>query len=443
MFRTVSALTAVLLISPTLLAQLEETAPRRPAKYHYRQDSPGRIKIENVLDAKIEPGTTLKGNIYELAEAISKEYRIPIRINEAALLAEGLGYGDAVQFNLPAGITLREALDVAFAIQETRLEYFIQHETLVITSDIDAEVYMETVVYELRDLPPEVTDEWEEMELLIRRHVRGWLHLGNGKGNMASFPGGLVVRQTQRKHREVLDLLVGLREFNTGPPLTITTHDKSSPPPRGKHVSAEDQRILTVLDGPLAKGFEDVSDLDELCTYLQDNYPIPVSLDRIGLRHEGVSPDMEVHLREMKTLRETLETALVDINRVKLGVFIDNSTLIVAPREQADRHISTRYYDLAGLTKALREDRNFLEDAILTGVDRGWYEYGNGEGAISTYPGCVIVSCDSACHEEVQVLFRQLREFSSQNGYPEPPVPDIPPSIGGGKAAPPFRGESQ
>ncbi|MEZ5940710.1 MAG: hypothetical protein R3C18_04915 [Planctomycetaceae bacterium] len=421
--RTAALLTAMIFVAPTLFAQSEETALRRPAKYHYRQDSPERIKIEKALDSRIEPGTKLQGNIYELAEAISKEYQIPIRINEAALLAADLEREDEVQFRLPTGVTLRQALDVAFATQEPTLEYFIWYDSLIVTTEVDAEEYMETVVYELRDLPSEAMDDWEEIDRLIQDHVGGWVGRGDGDGVMVSFPGGLVVLQTQRRHREILDLLMRLREFNSGPPLTITVQDVPPNSLRGKRLPPEIQRIDTVLNGPVPKGMKDVLDLKELAEFLEEHCQIAVSLDEPGLLMEGVDPDADVYVKELGTLRSALEFAFLDVEGTKIGWYVDKSTIVVTNERQAEEHLTTQFYDLAGISEPLESDRKRLHEMVQYPTSGNWLAYGGGSATISNFPGCLIVSCNAKCHEEVGEILRQLREFSAQQGYPDPPVP--------------------
>ncbi|MCA9033268.1 MAG: hypothetical protein KDA66_20790, partial [Planctomycetaceae bacterium] len=288
MFRTVSALTALLLITPALLAQPEETAPRRPAKYHYRQDSPERIKIEKALDTIIEPGVVLKGNPWQLMEALGKHFDIETGVDEPSLLAEGVSDERMPEFELPSGITLQQALDTVFAESEIQFDCHIRFDVLELTSRIRADDFMETIVYELRDLPHEVLSKAGEFEELIQSHTGNWLDDNRGEGTLESIPGGVVIRQTQRRHREILDLLTRLREFNTGPPLTITVSEL--PKPRGERKSPQLEAIRNALAGPPPEGVEAVKTVGELCAFLDKAYPFRVRLNERSINPEGIGP---------------------------------------------------------------------------------------------------------------------------------------------------------
>ncbi|MCA9032767.1 MAG: hypothetical protein KDA66_18265, partial [Planctomycetaceae bacterium] len=91
-------------------------------------------------------------------------------------------------------------------------------------------------------------------------------------------------------------------------------------------------------------------------------------------------------------------------------------------------------YDLVGINEALEKDRQSLRDMIQQTTPGNWLSNGNGEGTISNFPGCLIVSCNLKCHQEVGEILRQLREFSAQQGYPDPPIPDMPLPVHWGKA---------
>ncbi|MEZ5945049.1 MAG: hypothetical protein R3C18_26990 [Planctomycetaceae bacterium] len=419
-------------LTPALQAQLEETAPRRPAKYHYRQDSPERIKIEKALETIIEPGVVLKGSPHQLMDAIGKYFGIQTGVNEAALLAEGIkGY----QLELQTGLSLRQALDIAFSETEIELDYLIHFDVLQLTTRLCADEVLETVVYELRDLPEESLKTGalgNAIEDLLIIHCRSYPQQTSDEGTHVQFPGGVAVRQSQRCHRELLELLVRIREFNTGPPLKITTSDIS--PPRGEQPAPETKRIRTALSAPPPEGIESVKSIGAFCDFLDKACPFSVRLDEAEILAEGIGPETEIRVLRLNTLRNTLGYALSDVGGIELTSFVSHGTLLVTTNIRADEESQTELYDLAGLTAPLREDTLYLMPMIDTVTKLDFINGGGYSVAKSAYPECLIVSRPWNGHADTRNLFRQLREFSAQQGYPDPPLFDSPIGFDSGDA---------
>ncbi|MCA9033259.1 MAG: hypothetical protein KDA66_20745, partial [Planctomycetaceae bacterium] len=345
---------------------------------------------------------------------------------EEALRTESDDDKNALQFELPTGVTLREALDFSIDEQPLQLDYVVRFDMLDLTTRTQAEEVLETVVYELRDLPKEAVEEWWNMANLIQSHVDGWLDDGTGDGSLSSFPGGVSISQTQRRHREILELLIRLREFNTGPPLNITVADGPVPERRGERLPPGERRIQAALDGPPPENIERVSNLREFSSMLRDSYEFPVKFDELALRSEGVSPTTEFRVRKLNSLRNMLRYANTRLEWDEVVIYVDESTLKISTRERANDDLSTKFYDMDGLAAGIRSDDIFISDMVLNISDESWLDNGTGSGVVTIFPGCLVISCNATSHENVHDLFEQLREFSAQQGYPEPAFPALP-----------------
>ncbi len=113
-----------------------------------RSDSPNEQKIYNSLDeiTNVEfPGNTLT----DVIEYIGSQHNIPIILDETALSNEGISGDDEVELVL-SGITLRSALKLL--LKPLALTYVIEDEVMKITTEIEAELSLQTRVYPVADL---------------------------------------------------------------------------------------------------------------------------------------------------------------------------------------------------------------------------------------------------------------------------------------------------
>lgn len=249
--------------------------PRGP---EVRKFNAGRI--EKVLDRQTTlefPGNPLR----DVVDYLSQSHNIPIVIDETALSEVGLTSDQEVSIVI-SGITLRSALELLFEQGAAgSLDYVVDDEVLKITTREQADEFLETRVYGIRDLEPTFTGT--AVANAIRKSVqpRSWMHIeivpdagmeavmgsmgmpgmgtssdggmmgmmggagdaglgqmeigsdSDGNGTIDSLPGCLVITQTQRIHRQIEELLDQLREHAESAPPEAGRYGEESPSPAG------------------------------------------------------------------------------------------------------------------------------------------------------------------------------------------------------------------
>ncbi len=203
----------------------------------YRQSHPTEVRILRTLERPIEADF----NNTELGEAIThvtEPFGIPVRIEEWALT------GANVPLETPVTLTARDTSIAAVLnhlLRPLDLDYVIEDEMLVITSKRDADQRMETRVYDVMALE----DQPEELARVIIRCIRpdswgdhSWLEAygpspyaasparsprtttskpdagDQDHASVETLPGRLIIRQSQRGHREIQDLLGQLQQVS-------------------------------------------------------------------------------------------------------------------------------------------------------------------------------------------------------------------------------------
>jgi hypothetical protein len=172
-------------------------------------------RIERALD---EPASidVVEQPLKDVMAHLQKSYEIAIQLDEKAIIDAGGGADTPLTANL-SNVRLRSALDLL--LQPRELNWIIEHDVLLITSDSRAKEHIETRVYPVRDLV-EVRDEHgagEDYDSLIdvitsTISPTTWTDAG-GTGSISPFPnaGVLILSQTERVHEEVDSLLATLR----------------------------------------------------------------------------------------------------------------------------------------------------------------------------------------------------------------------------------------
>ncbi|MCA8990351.1 MAG: hypothetical protein KDA88_00135 [Planctomycetaceae bacterium] len=198
-------------------ASAEAKSPPHIKVYAPGAESPSVIKINEALEqvTSLEfPGNPLE----DVVRYIGSIHEIPIVVDESALLAEGIGPDTEVKIAL-RGVTLRSALELMFEdVGGIRLDYVIQHEVLKITTAIRADEILETRVYDIRAL--DLNDPEILVETLTTTTSGHWLNAGDGEGAISYTKGLFIIRQTQRVHREIENLLNDMaHHVNSGEPI--------------------------------------------------------------------------------------------------------------------------------------------------------------------------------------------------------------------------------
>lgn len=225
----------------------------------YRPTDPNRERIEAALDEQVAV-EFIDTELAQVMQFLSERYQVPIVPDVTRLTEVGVDLQDPVNLVI-SGITLRNALDLILDVHG--LDVLIEDEVLKITSAEHAAEVMEVRVYELRHLPAEYSSDG--LGQVIRRTVQpeSWIPLGDGtlsgptstyptfppsapatepvgkpiplgrgakstrpaipRAAIEALPGCLIVRQSQRAHREIATFLESFERFALHPPFIAPT----------------------------------------------------------------------------------------------------------------------------------------------------------------------------------------------------------------------------
>jgi hypothetical protein len=177
------------------------------------------------------------------------------------------------------------------------------------------------------------------------------------------------------------------------------------------------KKIELVLAGPLHSTGFDWTDqpLTDVLTTIQDEYEIPIQLDKPALEEAGLATDSPVNTSlHNLSLRSALKLLLRPLN---LTWVVENEVLLITTDEEAKKHVSTCVYNVHGLVddsdpqsmKALIEA---IEDCVAPDT---WTANGGKHADIMPLrPGLLVVSQTPAIQEEVNGLLARIRKLREQ-----------------------------
>ncbi len=189
----------------------------KPVPRLYCKMSPAREKIEQQLDNVFKgklPDTIQQGTPFaDITDALN-ESGLTVLIDEERLSESGIGRDEEVSGwirNLP----LRDNLELLLAnVGGVELTYLHKNGVLWITTIEHAEEVLETVLYEVRHLGKNLPAE--DVRDVIQSSTSGpWFAIDGLGGTVDVIPGGLVIRQTQKVHREIDQLIEQLEAFTS------------------------------------------------------------------------------------------------------------------------------------------------------------------------------------------------------------------------------------
>ena len=174
-----------------------------------------RERIERALD---EPASidVVEQPLKDVAASLQKRHDVLIQLDEKAIIDAGESADLPLTANL-SNIRLRSALDLLLRPHE--LNWIIEHDVLVITSDTKARERIETRVYPVRDLVEVhdehgISDDYDSLLDVITSTISptAWSDSG-GTGSISPFPNSkaLVISQTREIHEEIGNLLTVFR----------------------------------------------------------------------------------------------------------------------------------------------------------------------------------------------------------------------------------------
>ena len=212
--------------------------------FDFSESDPQTQQIQAALEESVSiefPGNALS----DVLDYLSLANEIPILFDETRLADAGISADEEVSLVI-SGVTLQNALDIMLNnLSGVQLDYIVENQVLKITTAEQAASVMETRVYSLGQLPADyrpdeiarviirtiAPETWrnsviqseydyggvmdgamgdEDMyELMSMEEVQPVG--GPGAGSIEPLPGVLVVTQSQRVHRQIVDLLSQLK----------------------------------------------------------------------------------------------------------------------------------------------------------------------------------------------------------------------------------------
>lgn len=227
----------------------------------------------NEAEAKIEASLGEAAKLHfadqplaDVVEALAKQHKIPIQVDNKALTDSGLGSDTPVTAHIE-GVSLRSALRLV--LDQLDLTYVVRNEVLFITSKTEAENMLIFKVYPVGDLvrsdnefrsPPTPDaisgEDYHELTDLITSCVAPttWDEVG-GPGSIQEFchSHALAFSQTADVHVEVAALLAALRQARHKQRLAAKLLAKAAEKPQAAEVESMRVKVYR-LDLPTAMG---------------------------------------------------------------------------------------------------------------------------------------------------------------------------------------------
>ncbi len=193
---------------PGMMGPGTRQAPQPADLKGYRTHTPRRQAIEQALDQEL-PVEFHDAPLSDVLDYLSESLSIPIVIDTKALEDESLAPDTAVSLTF-SDLPVRSVLAI-LCERLTGLDVIVKHDVLTITTRSAADSHFEVVVYEMRPFAP-LTPLDVEKVLTSTTGAQYWQESG-GEGTIVAIPGAVVIRQTQRVHREIVDVLDQLAKF--------------------------------------------------------------------------------------------------------------------------------------------------------------------------------------------------------------------------------------
>lgn len=192
--------------------------------------------IESALDEVLEEAEFPANPLRDVLDYLATVHRITIRMDRERLEEVGVAVDQEVRL-MVEGVTLRSALEMLCEdLAGERLDYVIGNQVLTITTRAAADDTHDTRVYDVRDLEAAgfVASQLEDVISSTVDPASWWTgevppdreseRSASPGCAIKSLPGCLIVTQSQRVHRAIVDLLGQLHAQAT---------DVSTPTPTG------------------------------------------------------------------------------------------------------------------------------------------------------------------------------------------------------------------
>jgi hypothetical protein len=189
----------------------------------------------------------------------------------------------------------------------------------------------------------------------------------------------------------------------------------------GEAASAVVGKIEQALDGPLRSNGLDFVDtpLEEVVNLLQEDYGIPIQIDRPALDEIGMEAAEQVTVQiHNVSFRSALRLLL---RQLQLTYLIQNEVLLITTPESAESELKLCVYDLRGLVDTEQpKSLAALVDAIVSCIaSETWAENGGGGAEIRPLPPRLLaITQTQGVHEEIRGFLDTIRVMHPQSSGP-------------------------
>ena len=306
-----------------------------------------------------------------------------------------------------SGRTANQSLGRALrqSLRDAQLDWFLRGDAIVITSRDEAECYLSTRFYNVRDLAGEGGGDRDDRgcDALIELTTslidpQSWNEVG-GPGSIFDFDGLLCVSQSAENQTAVVELLTLLRRFER--------RENELVEPLDKEINETVDR-LGIERRPLS--FEGTP-LEDALRELSMRFEVPLDISQSDVKERAPLASLT-----LPPGRYTLAEALQAAEPIPLGWFPGSEQFAVEEFEEAfaefENFYPTRFYDLRDLARLPGSFRVTPARArrmlCQTIAPESWDAVG-GAGSVQIYRGALIVSQTWTVHRRIERLFEQVR----------------------------------
>ncbi|MBI2823898.1 MAG: hypothetical protein HYX69_04300 [Planctomycetia bacterium] len=315
--------------------------------------------------------------------------------------------------------TLRKPISLAAALhvilRDFDLTHVVRDETILITSQSEAEESLATKVYQAGDLLSgtgkgrATTDQL--MEAITGTVAADtWAETG-GSATIAPLGNLFIVTQTHDRHGEIARLLAALRG-------AIEGHDEEN---AAKAAEAEPEKanaeVAAELRQPTAFEFADTP-LSDAVEFLAKKHDLEIQFDNKALADLSLDPGVTpitLSVGRPTPLRSALERMLRPLD---LTWMVRDEVLWITSATEAMEWTVTKVYPVDDLLNAAAAPPWSADDllaAIATSIQPdSWNERG-GPGAIARVGHMLVVAQNREGHEKLSHLLTQLRAALSKD----------------------------
>jgi hypothetical protein len=180
----------------------------------------------------------------------------------------------------------------------------------------------------------------------------------------------------------------------------------------GESATASIKKIKGALDAPLHSPgleFTEVT-LEDVVSFLQDEYEIPIVIDTPELDDVGIDPSepVTVNLKNI-SLRSALRLML---SRIDLTYAIQDGVLLVTTPEKAETILITCIYDVRDMVGTSKDKCKQLGKTITKCIAKETWSVDGGSAELHfLQPGLMVVLQTQPVHDEIASLLRGVYEL--------------------------------